>query len=307
MVTRRLIRLLTASAMAVLVLPLARAQDRHKPDARNTQRQQPSLVDFALTGVNSSDRNYGQCFDEARRLLIQETVDRAYFWSNLFSITVAGFLFVVVLYQRQCQRRSEELASGAIAQYHNALERAETQIKEATTRNYALMKALSTSMANIADNTLLPPEPVPPRRPIGRPPREESAAKATSPSKPAQPGHDASLTPTQPNATEPVQPVKSASTQSKAAEPAQAANVAAAPATNPSTPSRTVKAVHEEKSKAVDQMGLFGGDVELINKINVLQQQLSSSQEREKHLRRQLNDSELRFQKEQERARTLQS
>ncbi len=243
MVARTLNRSLAVCALAVLVLPLACAQEPHKPDARKTQRQQPGLVDFALTGVNSSDRNYGQCFDEARRLLIQETFDRAYFWSNLFSITVAGLLFLVVIHQRQSQRRSEQLASEAIAQYHNALERAEAQIREATSRNHALMKALSSSaMRNITDNTPPPPEAVPQRRPIGRPPREESAAKATAQPKPAAAGQDAAPVTTQTKAAEPAQPVKAVSIQTKAAEPVPQFTVA--PAVNVSTPFRPVKSVY---------------------------------------------------------------
>ena len=48
-----------------------------------------------------------------------------------------------------------------------------------------------------------------------------------------------------------------------------------------------------------------GVDVDLVAKINMMQQQLSGSQEREKQLRRQLNEAELRLQKEQQKNRSL--
>jgi hypothetical protein len=48
-------------------------------------------------------------------------------------------------------------------------------------------------------------------------------------------------------------------------------------------------------------------DVDLIALINVIQQQLTGSQEKEKQLRRQLNDAELRLQKEQQKNRSLKS
>lgn len=62
----------------------------------------------------------------------------------------------------------------------------------------------------------------------------------------------------------------------------------------------------ENGTKPANQMGLFSPDVDLIAKINSLQQQLNTAQEREKQLRRQLNDSDLRLQKEQQRNRSLQ-
>src|SRR5215469_17523720 len=118
-------RWLAWCALSTLLLPPAYSQDHHKSEARGQNGQQVGFVDFALARVNPNNRNYGQCFDEARRILIQETLERAYFWSNLCSITVAGFLFIIVLHQRQFNRRSEQIAAETIAQYHNALERAE--------------------------------------------------------------------------------------------------------------------------------------------------------------------------------------
>lgn len=322
MVAKTVTRSLLACALSIAALPLAYSQEHGRSEAHNTQKHQSGLLDYALSGVNSSGRDYGQCFDEARQLLIHETLERALFWSNLCSLAAAGFLFVVVCYQRLFQRRSENVASEVIAQYHNALERAEAQITESATRNQGLMKALSISAGlNVAGGTA-PGEPVPQRRNVGRPARESSPATTQAP---AQSKSADSESATSTSTTKPTMPAGAATAvleeRAKAADqppvssrkPVEKVKDVDKGTSRPAdqnvqagTPSTTLKASHQEKSKAVDQMGLFGPEVEFINKINVLQQQLSSSQEREKNLRRQLNDSELRFQKEQQKSRALQ-
>ena len=53
------------------------------------------------------------------------------------------------------------------------------------------------------------------------------------------------------------------------------------------------------------QIALFKPEVELVTKVNVLEQQLGRSHELERHLRRQLNENGRRLQAEQERNRSL--
>jgi hypothetical protein len=55
----------------------------------------------------------------------------------------------------------------------------------------------------------------------------------------------------------------------------------------------------------VNQIGLFKPDVDLIMKVNSLEQQLGRSQDEAKLLRRQLNESDRRLQEEQQRNRSL--
>ena len=297
MVAKLPIRIMTFCTLALLVLPMSSAQQSRKSDARNSQKEQPGLLDFALSTVNPKNQNYGQCYDETRDLLIHETFERAYFWSNVFAIALAGFLFVVVVHQRRCQKRVEKIASESVAQYHNALERAEAHIVQATSRNRALMQALSTS---VTDNNASPAgDLVLQRRSAGRPPRDTSTPAAKAPA--------------QPKAGEAAQSVATQSPSLNTSASSAPNNGCEKPKPDDQktvtaiTPSVAAKISLQEKPRQLDQMGLFGSEVELISKINLLQQQLSSSQEREKHLRRQLNDSELRFQKEQQKSRTLQS
>jgi hypothetical protein len=57
--------------------------------------------------------------------------------------------------------------------------------------------------------------------------------------------------------------------------------------------------------KPAVQIALFKPEVELVTKINVLEQQIGRSHELEKHLRRQLNQTGRRLQEEQDRNRSL--
>ena len=54
-----------------------------------------------------------------------------------------------------------------------------------------------------------------------------------------------------------------------------------------------------------NQIGLFKPDVDLVMKVNSLEQQLGRSQDEAKLLRRQLNESDRRLQEEQQRNRSL--
>lgn len=243
-------------------------------------KQKQGLVEFALQGINPSDRNYGTCLDEARKLLIQETVDRAYFWSNLAALAVAVCLLVVVVHQQGLLRRREFMAAECVTQLRNALARAESQIEEATRRNHALMQALSALSLPSPGNTTL---------------MVDSAERGKQ-RKPAVPTTASTLTATTP----PAPATSGANRKAPVPSPAPVPAVVPAPPSAPSTPAAA------QESRSGSQLGLFGSDGDFVAKINTLQQQLSTSQERERHLRRQLNDSELRFQKEREKSRSLQ-
>ena len=56
---------------------------------------------------------------------------------------------------------------------------------------------------------------------------------------------------------------------------------------------------------SANQIGLFKPEVDLIMKVNSLEQQLGRSQDEAKLLRRQLNESDRRLQEEQQRNRSL--
>lgn len=226
---------------------------------RPAERPADSLVDFALKRINPSDKNYGQCIDEGRKLVLEETVQNGYFWSNMVALGVLGCLFVIIVFQHKRQARREWVVAEALQQYEHSLARANAQVDEATKRNHELMEALTAAR----ESTL--------RSPVALLERgEQGSAKGSS---------------------------------KRGAEP-QPAEVTTAKSGPVSTKTETVKG-NGNGAKATSQIPLFKPEVDLIVKVNSLEQQLGRSREQEKHLRRQLNQSELRLQTEQQKNRAL--
>ena len=106
-------------------------------------RQKDGFVDFALNRINPADKDYGQCLDEGRKMLVEETIKNGYFWSNLVALGLLAFLFVLIVYQHRVQTCREWTAAEVLAEYEHALSRANAQVEEATNRNRGLMEALS--------------------------------------------------------------------------------------------------------------------------------------------------------------------
>lgn len=100
-------------------------------------------MDFTLKRINPSDRDYGQCLDENRKLLLTESIENGYFWSNLVSLGLLGCLFIVIVYQQKRHTRGEWMAADALGQLENALARAKGQVEEANKRNQGFMQSLS--------------------------------------------------------------------------------------------------------------------------------------------------------------------
>ncbi len=279
MIANTPIRLAVVCAILVLLLAPGLAQQASdSATSKRPTRQKEGLLDFALKHINSSDQDYGKCIDEGRKILLEETIENAYFWSNVISLGLLGCLFLIIIHQHKVQRRRELIAAESLAQYQHALARADVHIKDATGRNLALMEALSSSIERSFSNGPAAPQP------------RKSATEGgkTSAQNVGTPGNS-SASVSVPGST----PGRSRQ-QSKSAV-ANAPVVASGHSdgdANPAVPSA---------SSAVTS----GVDVDLVAKINMMQQQLSGSQEREKQLRRQLNEAELRLQKEQQKNRSL--
>ncbi len=93
-------------------------------------------------------------------------------------------------------------------------------------------------------------------------------------------------------------------TVSSRASSIPASQVAAPKNGNAATaPSRSARAA--TATPPVNQIGLFKPEVDLVMKVNSLEQQLGRSQDEAKLLRRQLNESDRRLQEEQQRNRSL--
>jgi hypothetical protein len=239
------------------------AQARPSGDDSAVQAQSPrqkdGLVDFALKRINPTDKDYGQCLDEGRKLLIEETIRNGYFWSNVVALGLLACLFVIIVYQRTVQTHREWTTADMLAQHAHALSRANAHVEEATNRNRGLMEALAAL--------------------------RESALRSQAP-----PG-EAQDRPA-------LQTVSSRASSIPASQVATPKNGNAATALSRSA--RTATA-----TPPANQIGLFKPEVDLVMKVNSLEQQLGRSQDEAKLLRRQLNESDRRLQEEQQRNRSL--
>jgi hypothetical protein len=252
------------AGLCLAMLPLLCFAQERRPSYDPTGHAQSSkpkdgFVDFALKSINPADKDYGQCLDEGRKILLEETVRNGYFWSNLVALGLLACLFVIIVYQHRVQTSREWSAAGTLAQYEHGLSRANAQVEEATNRNRGLMEAL-TALRNSALSSQTTPAETQDR------PAVETVSSPAS-------GIPASQ----------VAAIKSSVTKSASGRSARAA-IAAPPA---------------------NQIGLFKPDVDLIMKVNSLEQQLGRSQDEAKLLRRQLNESDRRLQEEQQRNRSL--
>ena len=80
-----------------------------------------------------------------RNLLLAETIENGYFWSNVVSLGLLGCLFILVVYQQKHLNRAEWKSAEIVAQYEYALKRANVQVADATKRNSEIIEALSAS------------------------------------------------------------------------------------------------------------------------------------------------------------------
>jgi hypothetical protein len=260
-------RIVVAGLFLALLPLLCFAQARpsgYDPAAQaESPRPKDGFVDFALKRINRADRDYGQCLDEGRKMLLEETIRNGYFWSNLVALGLLACLFVIIVYQHRVQTCREWTTADMLAQHAHALSRANAHVEEATNRNRGLMEALTTL--------------------------RETALRSPSPPGEAQ---DRPAPPTVRSRTSSIPASQVASTKSSSATSAGDHSASAATATLPA-------------NQPANQIGLFKPDVELIMKVNSLEQQLGRSQDEAKLLRRQLNESDRRLQEEQQRNRSL--
>jgi hypothetical protein len=255
-------RIVVAGLFLAMLPSLCFAQARRSGFDPAAQAQAPrpkdGFVDFALRRINPADKDYGQCLDEGRKILLEQTMRNGYFWSNLVALGLLACLFVIIVYQHRVQTCRQWTAAEMLAQYEHSLSRANAQVEEATSRNRGLMEALTTL--------------------------RESALRSQAPAE----AQDRPALQTASNRT-------SSIPASQVATPKNG-NAATAP-------SRSARAA--TAAPPANQIGLFKPEVDLVMKVNSLEQQLGRSQDEAKLLRRQLNESDRRLQEEQQRNRSL--
>src|SRR5260370_3671761 len=140
-------RIVVAGLFLAMLPSLCFAQARrsgYDPAAQaQSPRQKDGFVDFALKRINPADKDYGQCLDEGRKILLEQTMRNGYFWSNLVALGLLACLFVIIVYQHRVQTGREWTAAETLAQYEHSLSRANAQEEDATKRNRRLMGELT--------------------------------------------------------------------------------------------------------------------------------------------------------------------
>jgi len=146
---------MAAAAIVVAVLSvLSFAQSSPASyDPAGKQRSPHSkdgFLDFTLMRINPSDRDYGQCVDQGRTVLLEETVRNGYFWSNLVALGVICCLLGIIIFQHRIGNRREWSTAETLAQFEQSLRRSIAQAREATQKNQGFKEAL----ASLRESTL---------------------------------------------------------------------------------------------------------------------------------------------------------
>ena len=235
------------------------ARSRYDP-AANERLSKPraGFVDFTLKKINPSDKDYGQMISASRNLLLAETIENGYFWSNVVSLGLLGCLFILVVYQQKHLNRAEWKSAEIVAQYEYALKRANVQVADATKRNSEIIEVL----VGLKESTVCAPS--------ARTNNNEAPVARQSRPRLADP--PASTAESTKNGTN--KAVKATATTTAGAD-------------------------------AAAQIGLFKPDVDLITRVNSLEQLLARSKGRENELVRQLNEAGRKLQAEQDKNRGL--
>jgi hypothetical protein len=143
----RSFRIAAAVLLIAILSPLLAAQSGqsgYNPAAHpGSSKPRDGFLDFTLKRINPSDGNYGQCLDEGRTLLLQETVSNAYFWSNVVALGLLGCLFIIFVYQHRIQAKREWTAAEMLNQFEQSFARSRAQVEEATQKNHHLMETLA--------------------------------------------------------------------------------------------------------------------------------------------------------------------
>jgi hypothetical protein len=256
-------RIAVAGLFLAFVSTMCSAQgNRSSYDPSTQQRsskQKDGFVDSTLKRINPCNTDYGQHLDEVRKMVLKETIESAYFWSNIVSLGLLGGLFIIIIYQYGVQRRRDWTAAEILAQHEHSLSLANARVEEATQRNCGLMEALTLLRESALRSQALPAD---------------------------SPDHSRASVPRSRVASTP--PLQSSPAKDDTVKPTTTSTVSTATGTHSSC-----------------QIGLFKPEVDLVMKVNSLEQQLGRSRDEAKLLRRQVNEAGQRAQAEAQKNRAL--
>jgi len=140
-----------------------------------SSKPRDSFLDFTLRRINPSEANYGQRLGEGRRVLLEETLRNAYFWSNIVALVVLGWLFLIIVYQHKFQTRREWTMAEFVTELEQALTRSRAQLAEASKKNGELKDALAALRESAGRSPSVQPESTEPACASAQPPRTANA------------------------------------------------------------------------------------------------------------------------------------
>jgi len=145
-------------AACLILLPVSAAQSRrssYDPASQEPARQRDSFVDFALKQINPQNTDYGCQMDEARRLVVDETIKNIDSWAVLVALSCLVISFFMLLHQHRESTRREIIGAEFLAQYHNAWVDARNQAEQAIAR-YNQLVSRTYNAAEVAMRTPTP-------------------------------------------------------------------------------------------------------------------------------------------------------
>ena len=145
--------------ISVSWLPVWGQRSSYDPAARQPAKQGDGFVDFALKQVNPQNKEYGCQIDDARNLIIDETIRSVNSWAVLVALLFLILSFFLLLHQHRERNRREIIAAGLLAQYHNALADTRSQADEAIRRYNELVNRTNTAAEAAFRTASQPPEP----------------------------------------------------------------------------------------------------------------------------------------------------
>lgn len=170
--------------ISVSWLPAWGQRSSYDPAAKQSAKQGEGFVDFALKQVNSQNKDYGCQIDDARKLMVDETIKSVTSWAVLVALLFLILSFFLQLHQHRERNRREIIAAGLLAQYHNALIEARTQADEAITRYSELVNRTNTAAEATLRTAPQLPERVQAPASTANPARDVKQPKPTSAAQP---------------------------------------------------------------------------------------------------------------------------
>lgn len=139
-------------------LPAWGQRSAYDPAARQPAKQGDGFVDFALKQINPQNKDYGCQIDDARKLMVDQTIKSVESWAVLVALSFLILSFFLLLHQHRERNRREIIAAALLAQYHNALADARSQADEAIRRYNALVNTTNTAAEATLRTASQPPE-----------------------------------------------------------------------------------------------------------------------------------------------------